>query len=70
MEIRELSASDLSLLRQRQLSAEDISAFKDILTEAKNSHLPSHQFLLTLEQPDLDVLQKANGLADPIAVNN
>lgn len=70
MEIREFSATDLSLLSQRQLSTDDISAFKDILTEAKNSHLPKHQFLLTLEPTDLAILQKANGLAEPIAVNN
>ena len=70
MEIREFSATDLSLLSQRQLSPDDISAFKDILTEAKNSHLPKHQFLLTLEPTDLAILQKVNGLAEPIAVNN
>ena len=70
MEIRELSTSDLSLLSQRQLSAEDINAFKDILTEAKNSHLPKHQFLLTLKQSDLDVLQRANGLTGPIIVDS
>lgn len=70
MEFRHLSTSDVSLLRQRQLSPNDINVFERLLGAAEQSQLPAQQFISTLNGAELDVVQRANALADPIAVNN
>lgn len=70
MELSQLSDADISLLRLRQLSAEDINAFQTILSDAKQSQMSAHQFLSALDNTELALVQKANALATPIAPQN
>ena len=67
MELSQLNDADISLLRLRQLSSEDINAFQTLLSDAKHSQMSAQQFLSALDNTELDLVRKANALADPIA---
>lgn len=55
-------------LRKRDLSEQGISAFSTILNDAKSSDKSAKQFLAELSPQQLNLVQKANGLAERINV--
>ena len=66
-----LSFSDTSIqrLQNRDLSSDEISAFEHILQQFKQSDTAATDYLKQLSSSDLALVQKANSMANPIAVH-
>ncbi|MCC2618346.1 hypothetical protein LJ739_18985 [Aestuariibacter halophilus] len=64
------SAVSMTRLESRNLSTTDIQGFAQILSEAENRQTSAKAFLASLSPQQLALLQKSNGLVEPIQVTN